>query len=684
MKFLTRAEKWYRKVAIVGIVLCMLGYSYVYLDYLSDRFFYTTTQLENAYFVNNPGCKIVALDVMNRRISHYMYLLPATKCPNSTWFETKMYGGSWTLELSMNMKLQLEGMDVHCQYWPVTSLSGGSKEIGRAVHFRLEEPYRVTMAHGIRLIRVACLDSSNQTLHQDVHFFVQPPPKLGLRNETLPLILWRQSKTKKIEPTSSRKTTSKKKPLPAAPLISIMILGLDKVSHLNFLRQMPVTAGYIRTQLPHVEFWGYNKVGGDTFLNLMPMLTGMSFEHFHIECGLRKEPSNHLKYDKCDLLWEHFKRRGYNTSYGEDEPVSGVSRQFKSISRAPTFDHYLRPTLIEMNSYCRTFAKLDYIHCSGGREYADVLFEHIERLLPHKQRYPFFSFYWWKQGVFDYFNYPQKLDIRFFKLLRRLSATGVMNNTFILLMSDHGLRWGPFRRTYQGMLEDGLPLLFAIYPAWLKKRYPEALDNLADNDRNLVTTYDLFSTLYDLIDLNKLRPQSLASRADKLRLMRDAVIPRGMTLFLPVSPFRTCKTSRIPADYCVCHGFISLSVSDARAQRAARAIVRIINDNLRPFSQCQYLQLDAVLKAYLYSTQRELSQPYTKNEAEQEVKVRLQTLPGEAQFEATTRFTGFTMALTGDITRINNIHNQSYCTKNPNIRMFCYCKPAPYASNKND
>jgi len=66
-----------------------------------------------------------------------------------------------------------------------------------------------------------------------------------------------------------------KKPLKAKDMLNILIIGLDAQSHMNFIRQMPKTYEFLTDTLSGIELLGYNKVGDNTFPNIIPLLTGL-------------------------------------------------------------------------------------------------------------------------------------------------------------------------------------------------------------------------------------------------------------------------------------------------------------------------------------------------------------------------------------------------------------------------
>ena len=72
-----------------------------------------------------------------------------------------------------------------------------------------------------------------------------------------------------------------------------------------------------------------------------------------------------------------------------------------------------------------------------------------------------------------------------------------LNNSFIFIMGDHGLRFGGVRWTKPGEIEDNNPAFFLVLPAHL--RYNDNLvNNLRHNSRQLITHFDIHATLVNI------------------------------------------------------------------------------------------------------------------------------------------------------------------------------------------
>ncbi|XP_017076410.1 uncharacterized protein LOC108111448 [Drosophila eugracilis] len=669
-------EKRFRKFCLGVILAALVLYAVLFMDTL---FFETGGKIHNAFFVNTDGCRIIAMDVMNPTIAKYtnwewedkrFYL----KCPDQTWFKTEVANGDWYLKLIRDIDKILEENDltndwqIHCYWFRVKITGRWVASLSQKTKFPLEFPYAVKVPKGVRELRVKCYNSlTNKSLTEDAHFFVQPPPESLLTKAPPTLKYWDEELNSNIE----------------TPPISVMIVGLDSLSHLNFLRQMPKTAEYMHQNMSHVEFWGFNKIGSNTYPNLIPMLTGLN----------ETESDKYWQKDKCmdnlPLIWKDYKEAGYNTSFAEDMAIYSMFYYGKPGFKRPTADHNLHDLMVELY-IIKQESSMAFTNCVGGRTFMDVLLEMNDRLLPHKQRYPFFSFYWWANGFHEFLNSPRLADERFERFLKSLNNAGITNNTIIFFMSDHGLRWGRFRRSYQGMIEDSQPFLSILYPDWMRVKYPLAIKNLAGNAHSLITTYDLHETLKHILNLDSLKDNPITQKSEELWKLKGSKTPKAVSLFLPIPTWRTCSTSQIPSKFCLCHKQVSLPENNRMVTKSASIIIDYVNQLMAEYPVCIPLQLDSIVSAYFaaperdneYSIEKGHNHPYSeqgpfwnrKKCDAKDIIVRLKTKPGNAYFEGMTRRRGSTLSLVGEVVRVGNDGNKNNdCIQNPLLEPFCQC-----------
>ncbi|KAH8378346.1 hypothetical protein KR093_010825 [Drosophila rubida] len=628
----TKATKKVLLICLVAIVICVLLYFKINAVLLRSA---NRDHFMEGYFVNTSGCHMLALNPFSKTALAYFGHVEPITCSKFKLFDAKTINGKNYLELAMSTRDILEKCEVkrvwevRCEYRRVKRYNDNSNKYSHPVNFQLTHE-RVEVKRGHRILRIQCFGGANKSVYHDVHFFV-PPPK---RN---------------------------KHRVPRGKRLSVMILGIDSLSHMHYLRTMPLLDAYIESLL-HVEFWGFNRIGRNTYPNLVPLFTGLSDVELEEKCYKGKH-----SYDACDFIWKRFKARGYKTSYAEDSFIGGTFNYGKwGFEKAPT-DFYLRPAMLEIDRYCRySVDKQQDIYCTGGRKYSDVLHEFIFKLIPHFKNGPHFSFFWHAQGMHDYYEYAQFIDKQYEHLLHRLKAESVLKNTFVFLMSDHGLRFGPFRATYQGMVEESQPLFIAIYPKWFADKYPLAVINLQKNAQRLITTFDMHETLKDILNLNQLQSGRIENRTKTLQSQGNQM-PRGISLFLPIPEIRDCKLAGIPSTFCLCNGFRPMDVTDAKSEQAAHFVVQSINKWIAGYRQCKTIRLAAIREAYLLNIEN------SDFNSDFEVKVRVQTMPGEGRFEGIVRFMRGGMMLNGPVLRTNKYGNQSHCIQDFHIEMYCHC-----------
>ncbi|XP_017081385.2 uncharacterized protein LOC108114784 [Drosophila eugracilis] len=505
--------------------------------------------------------------------------------------------------------------ELQCQYWVKSFKDSLSKYLKRGhFHLKPEGGKEIKVGSGQQIVRIKCWNKVNQTRYHDVQYFLPPP-----------------------NPDSKTVKTPKK--------LSVIVLGIDSVSHMHFERCFPLVKSLLEN-IPHTKFSGFSRLGVDAFGNLMPFLRDAELSQFNEEAW----------------LWQIFKRGGYSTAYGEDN-AEGIFTRNPELQ--PDFDFDLSPVMMEMNNHTRYSIDLrEMIHCSARWKFHDVLDDFIDRLVPHMQKGPFFSLFWQSQGVQEYYEYGYLMDLSYMLLLKKLLDADILNNTLLLLMSDHGLRAGSYRMSFQGMKEESQPLLLAFYPEWLKEKYPLAMENFERNNHSLVTPYDLHNTLLDVINLDLLQDASIQFRMESLQSYSAKNMPRGISLFLPIPDHRTCDLAHIPSLFCFCRDLTEVPTDDGLVVRSSRFLVESINKMIKPLGQCRQLKLKTILLSHFMD--------FGEESFVYELRLRVLTTPGDGVFEATVRLSDV-LLLTSPISRVNHFLGQSHCVSDPHLKIFCLC-----------
>ena len=110
-------------------------------------------------------------------------------------------------------------------------------------------------------IRVICKNSKGKEVYKNLH-------AVAVRKEA------RNFPAKSSSGTMPRKKSN----------LSVVILGIDGVSRLNSIRQMPRTRAVLE-QLNAVDMKGYTKVADNTFPNLIPAMSGLTEAELWVRCA---------------------------------------------------------------------------------------------------------------------------------------------------------------------------------------------------------------------------------------------------------------------------------------------------------------------------------------------------------------------------------------------------------------
>jgi hypothetical protein len=335
-------------------------------------------------------------------------------------------------------------------------------------------------------------------------------------------------------------------------------------------------------------------------------------------------------------------------------------------------DYYVRPFIKtaedDVGHKKESNAKL----CVGSKMTTEVLLDYVSSFAVTMSSKDSFAFFWGASLTHDYLNYPSLGDDLHANFLKHLQDTGSLNHTVFIFMSDHGIRWGGIRQTYQGRLEERLPFVFFVFPQWFKDAYPTAVANLHKNAHRLTTPFDIYETLLDVLDLGKIENPSIQKRGEELEKGKSK--PRQISLFLPVHKSRTCSEAGINPHWCTCQISKPVPVADARIKSLSLTLVEHLNTLLKPYGMCSQLQLEEVKSASVEYPLEHLSNK-TKDKGLKDYVLVIRTTPGDALFEGTLRhYIGSNkIKVIGVVSRINAYGSQSSCVTDFHMKLYCYC-----------
>jgi hypothetical protein len=253
--------------------------------------------------------------------------------------------------------------------------------------------------------------------------------------------------------------------------------------------------------------------------------------------------------------------------------------------------------------------------------------------------------------------------------LQFLHKNDFLKKTILVLLSDHGMRWGGIRNTIQGRLEERMPMNFWIFPQWFSEKYASAVAEFRKNAQKLTTPFDVHETLKNILEMDAVNQRS----------RQQSKITRGISLFRPIPNNRTCESAAIAEHWCVCSGMEKIFDKNLTlVKTGAKFVLVTLNDLLRNELHCAKLKLKGirnVSKRTVNDGQKFLHLNETV------LQITLITEPGEAIFEATVAVSktehGYQWKLVGEISRLNLYGSQSWCISDFVLRKYCFCLKNP-------
>jgi hypothetical protein len=130
-----------------------------------------------------------------------------------------------------------------------------------------------------------------------------------------------------------------------------------------------------------------------------------------------------------------------------------------------------------------------------------------------------------------------------------VNSEDVRNNTFVIIMADHGSHTDISNHLQPdalvALLDQKNPFAYLLVPPWVKQKYPERIKALVTNAKERMTTnIDLYHTIVHFLLM-----------FDK----KDVRNHRGQTLFNVITKKRTCAdVGIIRTSLCGCREIMSL------------------------------------------------------------------------------------------------------------------------------
>ncbi|KAJ8665353.1 hypothetical protein QAD02_007015 [Eretmocerus hayati] len=591
-----------------------------------------------------PACKLPELDILNPDIIKFIHDVPPLECSPEDWVRAD------------GPKLYIDRKAIN-RYGPITC---AFSEILRVDDFNYEfsptvESDQFYILRDSDYADVRCESQTGKQWHSQV---------ASVRSSKLvPSVVTWSNLNQNVQPGSP-------KSLP----VNVLMFGFDSLSRNTFARKLPRSLSYMRHALGSLVLNGYNIVGDGTPQALIPILTGK------IELELpevRKRMGDKASHvDVYPMIWKEFERAGYLTAFAEDEyRVGTFTYRLKGFREQPTH-HYMRTFYLAAAPYF-PYSKP---FCLGALPRHKVMMNHLKAIFDKHKDHPKFAFGFHGELSHDSYNDIGVADEDLLQWLKDLKESNQLNNTILIVMSDHGHRFAEIRNTLQGKQEERMPFFSFTFPPWFKQVYPQAYANFLFNTQLLTTPFDIHATLEHILNFEIPKDGDLSNRA--------------ISLFNKIPIERTCADAFIEPHWCACLSWKEMPTDQDVIKEAAQYFVDFLNSyTVDQRDICETLTLGEILwSAKLIPTKGLLHFEKTRDfdgfVADLGAKTRvttelyqlkIRTEPGDGLFEASiVHDVGrniFKLKIS-DVSRINMYGSQARCVENHlfHLRKYCYCK----------
>ncbi|RCN35580.1 hypothetical protein ANCCAN_18557 [Ancylostoma caninum] len=346
-----------------------------------------------------------------------------------------------------------------------------------------------------------------------------------------------------------RRRRSSKKSTPQR--YSIDILGFDSTSRTMFLRHLPRTMETMN-KLGYELFYGYNKVGDNSMVNIGPILAG------DVPAAL-KEPKldaskdinanwilpSDKKMDATDLpfLWKLMKEKyGCRSMFNDDISMSSYGlfhyprQEFLPGFTSSPADHFYR------TYYLAVYKNWRYSQCKDGGQVQRQFVDLWRRFANKYKDICHFGFTFVTTLSHEVPFVLETMDEQISSSLQNLHFTGALDKGISIIMGDHGNRIGLVQYRYTGRIEERMPLMAIRLPPNFKKQHPKEYSNFLVNKWKLTSNFDIHQTLKDFASM------SFGSS----RRSSTENYGRGISLFDEIPADRSCFDAYIPENFCTC------------------------------------------------------------------------------------------------------------------------------------
>lgn len=391
----------------------------------------------------------------------------------------------------------------------------------------------------------------------------------------------------------------------------------------------------------------------------MAILTGYNYTTSMNEC----QPEKVGKLDTCPFVWYDYRANGYVTAYGEDETYISTFAHMDGGFQNPPTDYYLRPYMMAAERLLPVKTKNRMSVCVGSKHSAEHIYDYGIDFATHFKDDPSFGLFWVNSFSHEDISDPSAMDHKVVDYVHVLAERGILNNSMVVLFSDHGMRFGETRYLLSGWYEERLPFFFIWLPDWFRNQHPEFVRALKINRNRLTTPYDFHMTLKHILQL--INPEQTYAP--------PSGCPKCQSLFTEIPLNRSCEDASIETHWCTCGTYREHDKSDKIVQDIVQFILDDVNRMLKKYNDDHNKTWCAELKLKdVYSVRK--AEYLNGNDPHDDYVTIFSVLPSNGYFEATVshrKSTGF--QISSFTSRLTRYKHQAKCMQDKLLRKYCYC-----------
>lgn len=266
---------------------------------------------------------------------------------------------------------------------------------------------------------------------------------------------------------------------------NVLSLLIDPISRNSFHRSLPKTARLLN-ELGFIEFTKHTVVGGNSGPNQAALFSGVPLTNGRNGIGASMSHGKPGKEKRPQWIWDDLRDSGYITFKAEDGCVLN-SNMIQSIK-----PHVHHGSALQ-NMFCFAF---DRPNCLGSKMAASHLLESAKDFIDtYNDETPWAAFLSFTDSHEDSMTLIELLDNLFYNFLSEIN----MSNTIVMVLSDHGLHYGPWFQSKVGERERAEPILFMSLPS----THNDLHSIVAANSQRWTSPFDVHATLTDIVLHNR-------------------------------------------------------------------------------------------------------------------------------------------------------------------------------------